>query len=88
MLWAALAAGTTKSSEVDRNRTDVEETKNGDKLILRSPTEREIANYQAIWRRDWLARIGEFNLSDEWRKRYEELVSEFGEPEHPEIPSV
>lgn len=51
-----------------------------------SPTEREIAHYQAIWRRDWLARIGEYNLPDEWRKRYEELVNEFGEPEHPEFP--
>jgi len=51
-----------------------------------SPTEREIAHYQAIWRRDWLARIGEYNLPDERRKRYEELVSEFGEPDHPEFP--
>jgi len=51
-----------------------------------SPTEREIAHYQAIWRRDWLARIGEYNLPDEWRKHYRELVGKFGEPEHPEFP--
>lgn len=51
-----------------------------------SPTEREIASHKSVWRRDWLARIGEYNLPDEWRKHYRELVGKFGEPEHPEFP--
>ena len=50
------------------------------------PTEEEESRYSEVWRRDRLALLGG-GLPEGWRRRYVELVEEFGEPEHPEFVS-
>ncbi len=50
------------------------------------PTEDEELRYSEVWRRDRLALLGS-GLPEGWRRRYAELVKEFGEPDHPEFAS-
>ncbi len=38
------------------------------------------------WQRDWLARLGD-SIPEEWLPRFKELVTETGEPQHPDFPS-
>jgi hypothetical protein len=50
----------------------------------RKPSEQEIAQYVKSWRLDHLALLGD-GLPEDWKKRYEVLVAELGEPKHPEF---
>lgn len=50
------------------------------------PTQEEISRDREIWQRDRLAWIGTENLSEKWRERYRQLVSKYGEADHPEFP--
>lgn len=50
------------------------------------PAATDIDRYGKIWRRDHLAPLREV-LPVEWRTRYEDLVAEVGEAEHPEFSS-
>lgn len=47
-------------------------------------TDEDAVRYGKIWRRDHLAPLRDV-LPADWRRRYEELVGEVGEPEHPEF---
>lgn len=66
--------------DIERFKKRVQETTN------REPSEEEIKRYRDIWQRHRLAWIGPENLPKVWRKRYEALVQQYGEPEHPEFP--
>jgi hypothetical protein len=48
------------------------------------PTQEEAVLYAKIWRRDRLAPVMDV-LPAAWKRRYEELVGEVGQPEHPEF---
>jgi hypothetical protein len=48
------------------------------------PTEQEAVRNAKIWRRDRLAPLKNV-LPADWQRRYQELVAELGEPEHPEF---
>jgi hypothetical protein len=48
------------------------------------PSEQELQVYKEHWQLQRLRPIRDF-LSDDWRARYEELVSRHGEPEHPDF---
>lgn len=48
------------------------------------PTNEDSVRYGKIWRRDRVAPLRGV-LPPEWRQRYQELVAEVGEPEHPEF---
>jgi hypothetical protein len=50
------------------------------------PSDEEAARYANLWRRDRLA-LFSADLPEEWRRRYDELVAEFGPAEHPEFVS-
>jgi hypothetical protein len=51
-----------------------------------APTAGETEGYAKMWRRDRLAPLKEA-LPSEWKTRYEGLVGELGEPEHPDFSS-
>lgn len=46
----------------------------------------DAARYRKIWQRDHLAWF-KTHLPEDWKRRYEALVAECGEPEHPEFAS-
>jgi hypothetical protein len=48
------------------------------------PTDEDAAQYAKRWRRDHLALLGH-DLPMEWKKRYDELVAELGQPTDPEF---
>jgi len=50
------------------------------------PTDEDAARYGRFWQRDRLAWFKK-HLPEEWQRRYEALVAECGEPEHPEFAS-
>ncbi|MHB8172963.1 MAG: hypothetical protein ACYDFU_00690 [Nitrospirota bacterium] len=50
------------------------------------PTREWLTQAKNIWRRDRLAWFKD-SLPDDWRKKYDELVKELGEPEHPDFAS-
>jgi len=49
-------------------------------------TDKDEIRHKKIWQRDRLSWF-KSHLPEEWKRRYEELVAEFGEPEHPEFSS-
>jgi len=51
-----------------------------------APSDEDVTRYADLWRRDRLALLGA-DLPEEWRRRYDELVAEFGPVEHPEFVS-
>ena len=53
----------------------------------RTPSPEEIERYKKFWQRDRLAWFKD-SLPAEWKKQYESLVEELGEPEYPEFASV
>jgi hypothetical protein len=52
----------------------------------KQPADTEVERYRKIWQRDRLAWL-KTQLPEEWKHRYEALVAECGEPEHPEFVS-
>lgn len=52
----------------------------------KEPSEEEIKKYIRRWQLDRLAPLREV-LDTDWKKRYEDLVQEFSEPDHPEFGS-
>jgi hypothetical protein len=58
--------------------------RNMQELQGRSVTDEEKQRRTRAWQRDRLAPIAE-SLSAPWRQRYDELVQEFGEAEHPDF---
>jgi len=50
------------------------------------PSVEEIDRYRRVWRRDRIAPLKDV-LPPDWWARYEALVAELGEPEHPEFPA-
>jgi len=66
------------------NGPDLEESRS--QRTGTGPTHEEIEQYRKIWQRDRLAWFKD-NLPQNWKKCYEELVAELGEPEHPEFAS-
>lgn len=54
------------------------------KAYGKHPSQEEINQYIEIWRRDKLAPFHN-TLPDQWRKRYDYLVSKYGEAKHPEF---
>ena len=54
--------------------------------IGRQLTEEEVTHYQRIWERDWLARIGPESLPKEWQQKNQELIGEYGDPDHVDFP--
>lgn len=66
---------------------DLEEFKQGDERLKgKRPTDEEANRYLKYWQRDHLAWISD-KLSHEWKEKYESLIAELGEPEHPESPN-
>jgi hypothetical protein len=59
---------------------------NQTELGEKEPSEEEIKKHVRWWQLDRLAPLREV-LDTKWQRRYEDLVSEFGEPEHPEFVS-
>ncbi len=53
----------------------------------REPSGEEIKRYRETWQLTKLAWIGFENLPEDWKNRYEMLVQQYGEPEHPEFPA-
>jgi len=51
----------------------------------REPSGEEIKHYKETWQLIRLAWIGFENLPEDWKNRYEMLVQQYGEPEHPEF---
>lgn len=49
-------------------------------------TEEDAARYKGMWQRDRLAWFKSY-LPEEWKKRYEGLVAQYGDPSHPEFTS-
>lgn len=52
----------------------------------RKPTGADVERYRRIWQRDQLSPIVTY-LPKDWKERYQVLVAEYGEPEHPEFVS-
>jgi hypothetical protein len=50
------------------------------------PTDEDMTSYRKIWQRDRLA-LFKTQLTAAWKQRYEALVTECGEPQHPEFMS-
>jgi len=48
------------------------------------PTEEQLEQHKATWQLNRLAPIRK-HLTDEWKKLYDELISKYKEPEHPEF---
>ena len=57
-----------------------------EKFTGKLPTDEEAQRYHRYWQRDRLAWFKK-SLPKKWKQRYEELVTELGEPEHPEFAS-
>ncbi|HDM79372.1 MAG TPA: hypothetical protein ENG51_23350 [Deltaproteobacteria bacterium] len=66
---------------------DVETYKKCEEREGKTPTIEEIEGYKKTWQRDRLSWIKD-SLPQEWKERYEALVDELGEPEHPDFASV
>lgn len=60
--------------------------KEEDELTGKRPTEKDAERYRKHWQRDRLAWF-RTALPETWKKRYEGLVPEIGEPKHPEFAS-
>lgn len=56
------------------------------KFAGKRPTDEDAERYRKYWQRDRLAWFKN-SLPEVWRQLYEELVAEFGQPEHPEFAS-
>jgi hypothetical protein len=52
----------------------------------RAPSQEQVDRHANSWRLDRLALFSD-DLPEEWWRRYERLVAEFGQPEHPEFTS-
>lgn len=72
---------------IEQGPPDLEEYKNSrDETTGKYPTKEDARRFQKGWQRVRLAWFSDA-LPEEWKKRYQELVAEFGEPDHPEFPS-
>lgn len=54
------------------------------RLTGKEPADEDLARWKRRWQRDRLAWLHP-HLTEYWKQRYEALVAEFGEPEHPEF---
>lgn len=74
-------------SWIEQGPPDLDEyKKREDETTGKCPTEEDIRRYLRGWQRTRLAWFSG-TLPEEWKKRYEEMVAEFGEPDHPEFAS-
>jgi hypothetical protein len=70
---------------IDKGPDLIEFTQGQWQLTGKRPTDEDLARWKRRWQRDRLAWLSP-HLSEDWKGRYEALVVELGEAEHPEFP--
>lgn len=64
---------------------DAEQLKEArERFAGKRPTDEEAKRHARLWQRDRLAWFKD-QLPEDWRHRYESLIAELGEPEHPDL---